>query len=194
MARREETLPMTDAILLVVAQEPGETIRGRTLLQKKLYFLSVLCELDYGFAPHFYGPYSSPISDEVGTLLAVGFLEQSSRSSNETLGRARDLRRYDYKLTPAGQEVVASYGERALPYAEALERINAHRISRDANLLSVAAKVHLIVQQLGTATADDIGRRARELGWDLSEKDVDAVAEFLTQLDLVETTETATAS
>ena len=191
MARREETLPMTDAILLVVAQEPGETIRGRTLLQKKLYFLSVLCGLDYGFAPHFYGPYSSPVSDEVGTLLAVGFLEQSSRSSNETLGRARDLRRYDYTLTPAGHEVVASYGERARPYTQALELINDHRIARDANLLSVAAKVHLIVRQLGTATADDIGRRARELGWDLTERDVEGVAEYLTQLDLVETTETA---
>src|SRR6266581_3942817 len=80
-------LTPTDAILLVVAQEPDTTIRGRTLLQKKLYFLSVLCDLDYGFSPHFYGPYSSPISGEIATLLAVGFLEESSRSFAETLGR-----------------------------------------------------------------------------------------------------------
>lgn len=189
MTKGNVSLTASDAILLVIAQEPGQTIRGRTLLQKKLYFLSVLCDLDYGFSPHFYGPYSSPVSGEIGALLAVGFLEESSKSFPERVGRAHDLRRYDYQLASAGREVVGSYAEWSGPFVEALHRINAHPIARDANLLSVAAKVHLIVSQLGEASVDAIHGRAGELGWELTEKDVDGVVEYLTQLHLVETTE-----
>lgn len=178
----------SDAILLVVDQESGKIVRGRTLLQKKLYFLSVLCDLDFGFGPHFYGPYSSLVSGELGALLSVGFLEESSKSSDERVGKARDLRRYDYRLTSAGQEVVASYADWVQPYNEAIRQINAHPIARNANLLSVAAKVHLIVSQLGTATEDDIRLRASELGWDLSDTDLDGVVQYLTHLHLVETT------
>ena len=48
-----------DLILLVIGNEKNKNLQGRTILQKKLYFLSVLKEIDLGFGPHYYGPYSS---------------------------------------------------------------------------------------------------------------------------------------
>ncbi len=43
-----------DLILLVIGSENNKSLRGRTTLQKKLYFLSVLEETDLGFGPHYY--------------------------------------------------------------------------------------------------------------------------------------------
>ena len=43
-----------DLILLVIGSENNKSLWGRTLLQKKLYFLSILEETDLSFGPHYY--------------------------------------------------------------------------------------------------------------------------------------------
>lgn len=53
-----------DIILLVIKGEKDDELRGRTLLQKKLYFLSVMMEHDLGFTDHYYGPYSSYVAGQ----------------------------------------------------------------------------------------------------------------------------------
>ena len=45
-----------DAILAAIHGAAEERISGRTLLQKKLYFLSVLNQEAFGYRPHYYGP------------------------------------------------------------------------------------------------------------------------------------------
>ena len=43
-------------VLLLVVKEAGENgLKGRTLLQKKVYFLSELMNIDLGFTAHYYG-------------------------------------------------------------------------------------------------------------------------------------------
>ena len=51
-----------DILILVVKSEGENGLRGRTLLQKKIYFLSELMDVDLGFSPHYYGPYSSYVA------------------------------------------------------------------------------------------------------------------------------------
>ena len=53
-----------DLILLVIGNEKGQNLQGRTLLQKKFYFLSVLGSTDFGFGPHYY--------DTIFDLIAAG--------------------------------------------------------------------------------------------------------------------------
>ena len=40
-----------DLILLVIGNEEDKSLQGRTILQKKLYFLSVLKGIELGFGP-----------------------------------------------------------------------------------------------------------------------------------------------
>ena len=56
------------AIVATIEAEPRRVVRGKTLLFKKLYFVSVITGEDFGFSPYFYGPYSDVVSDQVGAL------------------------------------------------------------------------------------------------------------------------------
>ena len=91
-----------DAILATIGS--SEIIRGRTLLQKKLYFLSVLSSERFDFAPHYYGPYSPEITDHLGALNQAGLVQETPVFSG-SIGPFRENRRYDYCLTEGGKEV-----------------------------------------------------------------------------------------
>ena len=69
-----------DLILLVIESENNKSLRGRTTLQKKLYFLSVLEETDLGFGPHYYGPYSSLVAENLDILVSARFLKRNNRN------------------------------------------------------------------------------------------------------------------
>lgn len=79
-----------DLILLVVSKEEEQSLRGRTLLQKKLYFLSMLKRVDFGFRPHYYGPYSSWVAENLDTLVGIGFLKEMTETVS---GKGKNLRR-----------------------------------------------------------------------------------------------------
>ena len=66
-----------DIILLVIKDEKGDKLRGRTLLQKKIYFLSVLMERDLGFTAHYFGPYSSYVAGHLDSLVNYGLLKET---------------------------------------------------------------------------------------------------------------------
>ena len=68
-----------DLILFVIESEGEDGLRGRTLLQKKLYFLSILEKVDLGFAPHYYGPYSSLVAENLDILVSARFLNEGNR-------------------------------------------------------------------------------------------------------------------
>ena len=60
---------ITDVLLLVVEREGKDGLHGRTLLQKKLYFLSVLQKANFGFSAHYYGPYSAFVAEHLNGLV-----------------------------------------------------------------------------------------------------------------------------
>ena len=183
-----------DVILLVIDEAGEEGLRGRTLLQKKLYFLSVLMGVNLDFTAHRYGPYSSVVAGQLASLVGHEFVMEETESF-KTASTHRsvfgEIRRHTYSLTEAAREVWSDIEkEQDFPkWKDALDRINAQPISRDFNQLSIAAKVHYIVNWRGKSTVEEVRQVAKEYGWDVSEENIESVLSFLTELGLVSAAE-----
>ena len=176
------------AILAAIGSS-DEGIKGRTLLQKKMYFLGVLVKEDFQFSPYYYGPYSSTVSDHLGALREAGFVSEQVESYSDSHGVFGELRRFDYGLTKPGHKMVELSSNALSVYKEHLVKINAHPLSDDPKLLSIAAKVHFIVHEHGRAAVSKIHNRAREFGWNLMPNQVEEVVGYLEHLGLVRTDE-----
>ena len=180
----------SDAILAILDAEPtqpsSETgiVRGRTLIQKKMYFLSVLTREDFGFRPHFYGPYSSMVSTALGTLIEADFIEETRVRYGipTTFG---EMNRFDYSLSESGRHVISQRPEIVDPFRPYVDRINESGIASDINNISIAAKVHFILADQGEATIGQIRQQADNLGWNISRRSVDRVVDYLGKLNLV---------
>ena len=182
-----------DIILLVIKDEKGDKLRGRTLLQKKIYFLSVLMEHDLGFTAHYFGPYSSYVAGHLDSLVNYGILKETlvPLSSNppkpSPLGEIRK-HTYIYSIIPDAFKDVWKVTEKKSGFDEwkqKLKVINSQSIACDSNRLSIAAKIHYIVDWEGEKNAEEVLRTAREYGWDFARKDIENVFSFLTELELV---------
>lgn len=172
----------TRAILLQLLS--SGPIHGRTMLQKRMYFYSVLSEQDFGFRPHYYGPYSSRVSAHLDGLVAAGVLTDTRRPTGGVTAFG-EVVRHDYSLKSS--EAVEEWreepeSERAISL---FQQIADHPVARDANMLSAAAKVHLIVSSGGTMTIAKVEQKARDLGWDLNSSEIKQVLEYLKALNLV---------
>ncbi len=176
-------MTLIDALLATIAAEDGGVVQGRTLLQKKLYFLSVLTGEDFGFSPYFYGPYSSDVSAQLGTLIQAGFVEETSVSLPVLSAPQYEPKLFHYRLSPVGQEVLPQIQEDLVQYREALARVNGHPVAKSAKPLAIAAKVHLISSG-ERLDAGEIQRRAIQFGWTLEDRDIVQATEYLEHLGL----------
>ncbi len=183
-----------DLILLVVGSEEGKSLRGRTTLQKKLYFLSVLEKTDLGFRPHYYGPYSSLVAENLDILVSPGFLKEVT----ETFGPASstppndqnifgEIRCHTYSWTSDSEAVIGEIEkeEGYTDWKKAIHKLNAHPLASDFNTLSIAAKVHYIVKRQGTATPEQIQETAKEYDWNINDSQIEGVLSFLKALSLI---------
>ena len=180
-----------DLILLVVRSEGEKGLRGRTLLQKKFYFLSVLKGIDLGFRPHYYGPYSSWIAENLDILVSVGFVKEITETFSTDRNIFGEIRRHTYSLTDDGRIIsddIQKEGE-LQSWQGALERINSQPLANDFNQLSIAARVHYIVNAKGDATTEQVRQTARKYGWNITEGDIQNVLSFLEALSLISTHE-----
>jgi uncharacterized protein YwgA len=60
-----------DVLVLAYKAFDGD-MRGKTLLQKRVYFLSVVLGMDLGYEAHYYGPYSEQVASLNSELKALG--------------------------------------------------------------------------------------------------------------------------
>ena len=190
-----------DLILLVIGNENEKSLRGRTTLQKKLYFLSVLKQTDLGFRPHYYGPYSSLVAENLDILVSTGFLKEVT----ETFGPASstppndqnifgEIRRHTYSWTSDSEAVIGEI-EKEDGYTDweaAIRQLNAHSLALDFNTLSISAKVHYIVNRQGRATPEQIQEVAKEYGWKIRDSQITKVLSFLKDLSLIISVEKST--
>lgn len=178
-----------DLILLVIGSEGEEGLRGRTLLQKKLYFLSVLTRVDLGFRPHYYGPYSSWISENLDLLVSNGILSEVTETFPTDQNVFGEIRRHTYSLTDDGRILWDEIRqEDEFPsFKKTLEHINSQPLANDFNDLSIAAKVYYIVSEKGKATTEQVRLIAKEYGWKIKGQDIQNVLSFLKALNLVST-------
>ena len=49
-------------VVLLAYKTFGGTIKGKTMLQKRVYFLSVFLKVDLGYEAHYYGAYSEGVA------------------------------------------------------------------------------------------------------------------------------------
>ena len=76
-------------------------VNGRTRVQKDICILKHDAEIPFNFEfePHYYGPYSSELTDTVDTLIAAGLLEERIEFLPPGIFR------YDYALTKEGKRM-----------------------------------------------------------------------------------------
>ena len=182
-----------DIILLVIKGEKDSELRGRTLLQKKIYFLSVMMERDLGFTAHYYGPYSSYVAGHLDSLVNYEILKEtlvaltSNPPEQSPLGEIRK-HTYIYSLMPNAFKEVWEVTKKKPGFKEwkqKLRAINDQSIARDSNRLSIAAKIHYIVDWKGGKNAEEVLQTAKEYGWSFTLEDIKNVLSFLTGLELV---------
>ena len=178
-------------ILLLVVKSEVDGLKGRTLLQKKVYFLSVLMKFDLGFSPHYYGPYSSYVASHLDSLVNCGLLKEVTESFSNDQNVFGEIRRHTYSVPdnfePIWQDIQEKPG--FFKWQAALNQINEQIISKDFNKLSIAAKVHYIVSWEGQSTLKEVRQVAKEYDWDVSTEDIASILSFLEELELVTTDE-----
>ena len=91
--------------LLLAYEAFGGKFDGKTILQKRLFFLSVIVAGDdLGYKPHYYGPYSSQVTEANSDLKSLGLVEEAVTKYG-TDNRGFEVMRSDFKLTKAGQGI-----------------------------------------------------------------------------------------
>lgn len=175
-----------DILLLVVKSEGEDGLCGRTLLQKKVYFLSVLMKFDLGFSPHYYGPYSSYVASHLDSLVNCGLLKEVTESFSDEQNVFGERRRHTYSLPDNVEPVWEDIQQKPqfLEWQNAINRINEQPISEHFNKLSIAAKVYYIVswEENGPLTLTQVQQIAKEYGWDVSTEDIKSVLSFLKEI------------
>ncbi len=156
-----------DLILLAIGSEKDKRLRGRTTLQKKLYFLSVLGDIDLGFHPHYYGPYSSWVSENLDILVNCGFLKEVMETFATDRNIFGEIRRHTYSLTSDGKIVLNEIlkEDEDQRWQNVLAHINEQPLANDFKKLSIAAKVHYIANIKERITTEQIREIAKAYGW-----------------------------
>jgi uncharacterized protein YwgA len=182
-------LSLRELVLVILGQSGEGRFKGRTLLQKRGYFLSVLTGRELGFKPHYYGPYSPSVNAAREELCALGLVEEHVLESGATGSRGFEIKRYDYEITADGRRVLDWLADRkkddyqkASQYLEKMTDAG----EPDYMTLSLAAKAYFIVNtKNGSVTTDQIRQEARNFDWEMDERGLNEGVVYLEKLHLV---------
>lgn len=180
----------TRDVLLLAYDAFGGEIRGKTNLQKKLYFLSIMLGVDLGYGPHYYGPYSADIASINTSLKVLGYLNESVLSTGGYGSEGFEIARHDFKLTEDGGSAVEVKKQKYPEFSSKIKSA-AQRLSTAGELsyveLSIAAKAYFLLdQKAAPAKTGDLVDLARRFGWSVTEADIGRAISFLERLGLAE--------
>jgi hypothetical protein len=158
----------------------GGEIRGRTKVQKTVYFLGVLSD---------FLPYSDAISEALIILKAREFLAESVHSAGAIGSRGFEIARHDFRLTEEGRKI-AEQKAKANPVVWRKMQDVAARFKKagdtDYMRMSVASKTYFMLQKAGKpASPKQLSESAKELGWEATAEDIKESISFLEKLGLV---------
>lgn len=166
-----------DFLHLTFLAVDGE-IKGRTKVQKTVYFLGVLSNAlpELGFRPHFYGPYSDEISEALIKLKARDFLTETILGAGAVGSCGFEIARHDFRLTEEGREI-AKQKAQANPevWRKIKNVVQRYKAAGDIDYMrmSVAAKTYFMLQQSGKpASLMQLSESAKELGWETSPQEI----------------------
>jgi uncharacterized protein YwgA len=169
----------------------GDEIKGRTKLQKTIYFLGVLTETlpKLGYRPHFYGPYSDAVAASVNRLKSLGFLTENTVGAGAVGSSGFEIARRDFKLTEEGKRIAQEKAVRNLDVWKGIKSVAVQFLEAgdvDYMKMSVAAKTFFILSNSGKpATPTELSYSASRLGWNPTPQEVEESIEFLQKLGLV---------
>ncbi|MBF0556991.1 MAG: hypothetical protein HQK96_20955 [Nitrospirae bacterium] len=183
-----------DKIILLLIRNAGGMISGKTLIQKRIYFLGKLLNRDDGYGAHYYGPYSSEVEEGLSLNKALGFVEQRTHNFGAR-NQDFEIRRYDYSLTPDGDEIVQITEKKEPKECEkiidALKKMKDAGDNGDYMSLSIAAKTYYILsKQNRPMTSGDIHKEAKKLGWEINSESISRASSFLKKLQLIDNNST----
>jgi uncharacterized protein YwgA len=183
----------SDFLLCVIRAKDGH-VKGRTLLQKTCYFVSILLHRvrETDFKAHFYGPYSPALDESLNQMVSLGLIQQQQIGFGGADSSGFEIRRNDFELTGAGEEIVELVKRKNPEEWQAIERsVLRIKAAGDPNYieLSIAAKVYFIVSTRNERlTKQAIIRYAQALGWNIERESIDKAVSFLEKLELVQST------
>jgi uncharacterized protein YwgA len=180
-------LQIKDRILILFGAFEG-SIPGKTMLQKRLFFIGELLGYkDLGYVAYYYGPFSQIVASSANQLVSLGFLEE------KTIGYGADAhgferRRIDYYLTDDGKEVLGYLNKKYKDEAEAIKEACYHLQSSgdpDYVELSYAAKAYFLLKEEGRPMArEEIRAKAETFHWHIPRENLDQAIDFLIKLTL----------
>jgi uncharacterized protein YwgA len=176
-----------DVVVLAYKAFEGD-MRGKTLLQKRVYFLSVMLGIDMGYEAHYYGPYSEKVATLNSELKSLGCVSESSSAWGYDQ-RGFEMARHDFRLTELGARLA---DRKAAGQAQLWDQIQkaASVVRKAGDLdymeLSIAAKAFYVLTKLnGKATLEAIAGMLPKFGWSVSEKQLERATHFLAKADLI---------
>lgn len=183
-------LEVFDALITVI-DAAGNTIHGRTVLQKLLYFGTVKGFVKANYRPHYYGPFSAEVAGVIDQATAMHFLdERTDTSTSANHGQNIEWRRYNYSTTSDGKKAMQIIREANHEQVESLRSlvITCKEVANlDVNVLSWAAKVHFILAKRGgPLTMEEIARTAETYNWTLTPDQIKKASLLLQALALVQ--------
>jgi uncharacterized protein YwgA len=176
-----------DVLALAYKAFDGE-MGGKTLLQKRVYFLSVMLGIDMGYEAHYYGPYSAQVASLNAELKSLGYISELSSAWGYDQ-RGFEMARYDFKLTEIGARIADRKAEKQSELWSRVQR--AASVVKEAGELdymelSIAAKAYYVLNKLsGKATLEDIGGMLPKFGWSVTNLQLDKATDFLAKAKLV---------
>jgi uncharacterized protein YwgA len=134
--------------ILQLLKESGDKIDSKTKIHKEMFFLSKILKVDFGFRPHYYGPYSPEVEETLDGLSGANFIQVNVTSYGVAGNRGFEVMRYDYSLTESGKRLLEEMGE--IPEKEDIHLFvsNLNKVGNpDYMDLSIAAKVLYITNK-----------------------------------------------
>jgi uncharacterized protein YwgA len=176
----------TNFLLCVVAASGG-SVNGRTLLQKRAFFVSELTGLDAGlqYDAHFYGPFSPTVESATTQLKNLGFVQESSTGFG-LLSGGFEVRRYDYALTEDGKRLMEPLSKTD-EYQRIKVAVDQIIKAGDPNYveLSLAAKAYFLLKKKGGGMQlSEFQKQAEQYNWSISPRSVEKALTFLQAVGL----------
>jgi hypothetical protein len=176
-------------IVLCMLGESGGSIKGKTKLQKRGYFLSLRIDHDLGYKPHYYGPFSPTIDSAISELKALGFVEERIDRFGAAGDQGFEIKRFEYVLTEDGKSVIEVLKQsKSKDYSlvsTALAKVAGNH-EPDYVVQSVAAKaIFILKQQKKPMNSQQIREEAKKFDWNVSAENLNKAVEYLRKIELV---------
>lgn len=175
-------------LILLLIDEFGGKVSSKTKIHKLCYLYSIIYNKDFGFKPHYYGPYSPKVENALDELKGIGLLDIKEQSFGFN-HQGFEVVRYDYSLNKYSCEVIHKIRD---SYKEEINKIKdfVSKLKKaedpDYFELSIAAKAYYILRKEGKPLTDElIVEKAKEFDWHITKDTLDKAIELLIMLGLV---------